>query len=220
VSCDRFERERLADVGDAAGDEHLATCASCRAAAGRYARVAGLVADAGRERPLPDGWDERLLARLVTDRRRRPRWIVPAAAVAVVAAAAVAALLLWPDPGPPSVALAARIEEGAGGRRAAVPRPGDRVAIDARTGRWRHAELRLYRNDRELAARCADAPPCRRDGDRLSATFALDAVGRYRVLLVVGNDRAPEPSGAGLDADATAAAGGGEVRLGAPIDVQ
>jgi hypothetical protein len=225
-TCDRFEREWVDDPDHAAAREHLPACAACRAAAARYRRVAEMIEGAGATRPMPDGWDVRLLARLDADRRRRPRWIAPAAMAGVAAMAAAAALLLRrpePAPAPPgqAVALAVRVEAGAGSQRASsMPRPGDRLAVDARAGRWRHAELRLYRSDRELVARCSDAPPCQRDGDRLSAMFPLGAAGRYRVLLIAGDAPAPAPAGAGLDADAAAVPpGAGELRIGEPIDV-
>src|SRR5262245_27164394 len=74
--CNRLEREWLDDLEQAACAEHLATCATCRAAAARYRRVIELIEEAGPIReadPIqepPDGWDERLLARL--DAARTP----------------------------------------------------------------------------------------------------------------------------------------------------
>jgi hypothetical protein len=115
------------------------------------------------------------------------------------------------------------VVEGGPVRRAAGARPGDRLDLRAETAGSPHAELRIYRNGRELVLRCpsdSGDPSCRRDGGELRASLTLPSVGDYQAVLVLDDEPLPPPR-KGLDPDAGAAfAQGAQVLLGDEISVR
>ncbi|HEX9731226.1 MAG TPA: hypothetical protein VGG06_04475 [Thermoanaerobaculia bacterium] len=219
--CTRFEDEGLAllEAGREL-DEHFAVCADCRAARAAYERLGQALAAAGAELAPPPGWTARVWARLDERRERRRRgWLLaPAAALAAAALAAV----LWVVPSrPPPAGLRLEVAvESASGRRGLEAQPGDRLVLRAAAGGRPHAELRVYRNDRELVLRCAGEPPCRRRGDTLEAVVELAAPGAYQSLLLAADAPLPPPAGT-LDDDAGAALdAGADVAMGDEVDVR
>ena len=102
------------------------------------------------------------------------------------------------------MSLAVQIEAGATVRRGQEAQPGDRLILRATADEDRHAELRVYRNDRQLVLRCSQEPPCIRRGDTLEASLTFDAVGTYQSVLLTADEPLPAP-GQGLDADTAAA---------------
>lgn len=206
--CDRFERERLAelpaeDARDAEAAAHLEGCAACRASRDRYRRIARAMRDVGAGHVRRPDHLARLWARLDAPRARRwPRWGWLAAPALGLAAAA--ALLVWlgrggPAPAAPRFAVDVIAQDKVALRGDA--RIGDRLRVRARAG----AAVWIYRNDRELLLVCPRA--CRRDGDALIAELALDAIGRYQVVWL-STARGPAPGGA-LEQDVAAASAAG-----------
>jgi hypothetical protein len=205
-----LEEERGHPIG-----AHLNGCTACRE---RHAEIERLRADlragpADEARPRPS-W-EQAVWRTIDGRRRRPRlwWLaIP------IAAAAALVLYIGLHAGEPSqLALLVRPEKGPAAARIRGPvGVGDVLVVEA-TGVRDAGELRLYRDDAGLVARCATASPCLRRADRLSARFPIPSIGRYRILLVTGP--APAPGGS-LDEDLAALTRAGlPVRLAAPIEI-
>jgi hypothetical protein len=224
MSCDRFERERLAAVEDGAvPDEHEQACADCTEARRRYLGIGELVAAAGADRELPAAWFDATLAmiRARSQRRRRQRLLVGAAGMFAAAAAAAAAVLWWPhhaDPDAPPL-LAIRIDRSGAPLRGSAPHPGDLLVVRGQAAGRRHMELRVYRADREVVLRCATEPPCHPSGDAVEAGVALIEAGRYRAVLL-STDRPLPPADATLDqAAAQVSEEGGTATLSEPIDV-
>jgi hypothetical protein len=221
VSCDRFERERLAAVEDGAPpDEHEQACADCAEARRKYHGVGELVAAASADRELPAAWFDATLAmiRARPQRRRRQRLLV--GATGMFAAAAAAALLWWPHHAnrdtPPLLAI--RVERSGAPLRGDAPHPGDLLVVRGQAGR-RHVELRVYRADHQVVLRCAAELPCHRSGDAVEASVALIEAGRYRAVLL-STDRPLPPADATLDqAAAQVSEDGGAATLSEPIDV-
>lgn len=92
----------------------------------------------------------------------------------------------------PTVALIAL--DGTGqARSAAAAVIGDRLV--ARAGSSGVAELRIYRDDRDVVLRCRAAtdPGCRADGKSIVGEHEVSAPGTYRAVVFVV--RVPEPSG-------------------------
>ncbi len=225
--CGRFEAEALLAIEQGLPlDEHFGTCPDCRQARAAYERLRDGLASLDAELEPPPHWQARTWKWIAARRVRRRRW-VPWTVVGGLAAA-LAALVLLRNPNANLTAASLRVELEARGatRRGDEAHPGDRLRLRASIGGARHAELRVYRDDRELVLRCsAEQPPCAASGgwlrDRaIQAPVELDTVGRYQPLLLVG----PRPfpgGGAGLDADVAAAvAGGAEVRMGRAVDVR
>jgi hypothetical protein len=108
-------------------------------------------------------------------------------------------------------------------RRATGARPGDRLDLRAETAGSAHAELRIYRNGRDLVLRCpgdAGDPSCRREDGEIRASLTFQMVGEYQAVLVLGPEPLPQP-GKGLDPDAGAAFDhGARVLLGDQISVR
>jgi hypothetical protein len=219
--CDRFETEGLLRLerGEPL-DEHFATCPDCLEARTVYARLRQEIAGIGAGDEPPRDWQARVWARL-EERPRRPRWIW---FLAPVGAAALAATLFFAMPQTPSTpSLVQEVVAGGSVRRAAGARPGDRLELRAETAGSPHAELRIYRNRRELILRCpgaASVASCHRDGDEIGASLTFPSVGEYQAVLVYGPEPLPPP-GKGFDPDAGAAfARGAQVLLGGEISVR
>ncbi|HEX7183922.1 MAG TPA: hypothetical protein VF756_18980 [Thermoanaerobaculia bacterium] len=217
--CDRFETEGLLQLerGESLGD-HFATCPDCREERAVYERLrqdlAALGAD---EEPSPD-WQARVRQRVEQRRRRRLSW---GWVLAPLGATALAATLFFAMPRTPSSpSLAQEVVESGSIRRAAGARPGDRLVLRAETAGSPHAELRVYRNRRDVVLRCPGDPSCHRDGGELSASLTFPSVGDYQAVLVLGPEPLPPP-GKGLDPDAGAAfTRGAQVLLGDEISVR
>jgi hypothetical protein len=217
-ACDRFETEGLLQLerGEPLG-EHFATCPDCRRARAVYERLRQDIADAGTEDEPPAGWEARVWER-IGERKRKPNWIW---FLAPVGAAALAATLFFAVPRTPSnPTLVQEVVESGSIRRAAGARPGDRLDLHAETAGSPHAELRLYRNRRDLVLRCPGDPSCQIDGDEIRVSLTFRSVGDYQAVLVHGPEPLPPP-GQGLDPDAGAAfARGAQVVLGDEISVR
>jgi hypothetical protein len=148
-------------------------------------------------------------------RRRAYRWAI---AGALVAAAAVAAVVLIPRPRPRAGGLEVAIRPGDPARGDSTEAVvGDHVVIRARprgTG-----DLRVYRADGVLVARCPDGPGCitAAHGEH-AIDVRLDAPVQYHVILVDGltGDLPGQTMDAYLDA---ARAANARIVTYPPIDV-
>jgi hypothetical protein len=219
--CRRFEEEGLLRVerGLPLDDEHFVTCPDCQEAAAAYDRLRAGIAALGADLAPPERWQARVWQEVETRRARRFRWR-PLVFAGGLAAALVAVLLLRAPPPDAAIALRVEVQAGATSRRGEEARPGDSLALRADIGGAPHAELRVYRNDRELLLHCSDQPPCTRERGAIATALTLDSPGRYQPLLLVGEEPLPAPAGE-LDADAAAAAAAGAtVKLGGEIVVR
>lgn len=221
---ERFEQVGLLQIeqGEALGDDfaHPELAATRRT----YGALRQALTTVGEEASPPAGWEARVFATIARRKsaRRRGGWLrllIPAGAAAALAAL----LLVGTPPGPDEgvATLTVRVEAGAGpARRGSEAHPGDRLRLEARTGDAAHAELRVYRSDRELVLRCSTAPPCVRQGQTLRADVPLPALGTYQSLLLLSDSPLPAPAGT-LDADAgSALEAGAHVTLGDEVSVQ
>jgi len=217
-ACDRFETEGLLQLerGEPL-DEHFVTCPDCLEARAAYARLRQDIAGIGAGDEPPADWEARVWARLA-ERKRRPRWIW---LLAPVGAAALAATLFFALPRTPAEpSLVQELVEAGPTRRATGAHPGERLHLRAETAGSPQAELRVYRNGRDLLLRCPGDASCQRKGSELSATLLLSSPGTYQAVLVLDDDPLPPP-GKGLDPDAGAAfAQGARVLLGEEIAVR
>ncbi|HEV8631012.1 MAG TPA: hypothetical protein VGV61_11900 [Thermoanaerobaculia bacterium] len=219
--CNRFAEEALLRIEQGLPlDDHFATCPDCLEARAVYERLrAGIASLEGDLAPSPR-WQAEVWRRIEARRARRRGWLPWVLATGLAAALAVLLLLRTPAGDLGSVSLRADVQRGAAVLRGDEARPGDLLRLVASTGGAAHAELRVYRNDRELVLRCADRQPCVRSGRSLRAIVALDAVGSYQPLLLVGEQPFPPPT-ADLDRDAAAAlARGARVELGPAVVVR
>lgn len=219
--CDRFEAEGLLrlEQGEPLG-EHFATCPDCREARAAYERLRQDIAGIGADDDPPAGWEARVWTR-IEERKRKPRWIW---FLTPVGAAALAATLFFAVPRTPSApSLVQEVVAGGPVRRSAGARPGDRLDLRAETAGSVHAELRIYRNGRDLVLRCPSDggdPSCRREEGEIRASLTFQVVGEYQAMLVLGQEPLPPP-GKGLDPDAGAAFDhGARVLVGDQISVR
>ncbi|HET9768095.1 MAG TPA: hypothetical protein VFS60_14670 [Thermoanaerobaculia bacterium] len=224
--CRRFEEEALLRIEQGLPlDEHFTTCPDCLAARAAYDRLRTGIASLDAALEPPARWQARTWQRIEERRARRRRW-VPWTLVGALAAAVAAFALLRTPTDLAAASLRVELEAHGAVRRGDEAHPGDRLRLRASTGGADYAELRVYRDDRELVLRCTgDRPPCTRSrgpmgGGSIRGQIELQMVGRYQPLLLVG----PRPfpvAGAGLDADVAAAvASGAEVRMGRAVDVR
>jgi hypothetical protein len=215
--CDRFEAEALLRLerGEPL-DEHFATCPDCREAQAVYERLRQEIGEMDMEEPSP-GWEARVWQR-IGERRRRPRW---AWVLAPIGAAALAATLFFALPRTPSTpSLAQEIVGGETVVRAASAHPGDRLELRVETAGAPYAELRVYRNERELLLRCPGGSSCERDGSEIRASLIFPSAGEYQAVLVLDDEPLAAP-GKGLDSDAGAALDrGARIILGDRIAVR
>jgi hypothetical protein len=171
-----------------------------------------------------------------SDRASRRRWLVAAAAVAVILGAGetgrryvltnastrrsdrtAAPLLALRLEGVARPGSGTRGTAPAGGGGTIFLQPGDELAFDATTGAARHAEVRVYREDRDLQFRCP--PGCEREGNRLRGRVTLPSVGRYQAYVVVSDNPLPPPEPT-LAADTERLVRtGARIALGPPVQV-
>lgn len=213
MTCERLERDDL--LGHLGEDmPHVNGCPDCKARLAGYNRLADLLA-AESDRPLPDRWKERTLARI---HGRRPRHrIAVAVAAAGAVAAVIAVLVLRPRP----EKLEVSITRGPVQYRAdSQPKPGDVLEATAWPSDEEHVEVRVYLEARYVMVRCPGAaPPICRTGDRIEVALPLKARGTYQVVWLLSQSPLPAPSG-DLDADLQAARDAGADTLeDKPIDV-
>lgn len=216
--CERFETEGLLllERGERLNG-HFATCPDCREARAAYELLREQIAEVGADDEPPADWQARVQER-IAERRRRPLW---GWALAPLGAAALAAALFFAVPRTPAApSLAQEIAQGDAVHRSGSAAPGDRLVLRAETAGASNAELRVYRNGRDLLLRCPGATSCRRQGSELRVTWTLPSAGTYQAVLVLDDEPLPAP-GKGLDPDAGAAfAQGAQVLLGDEIDVR
>ncbi len=221
-ACDRFEREGLLRLEQGLPlDPHFAECPECVAARAAYENLGRrLVALGQNEEPLV-GWEQRVQRALATQpepRRFRPRWwvTVPASAAAIGLLVVAGTRLARP----PEAGLVVTTRDGAGVFRGEPLRPGQVMVLNAQTGGAAQAELRVYRDDREIVLRCSSEPPCRRAGRRIRAELPLEAIGQYQPVLLLSARALPPPRGT-LDQDGDAVLGaGGQFLLGSELEVR
>lgn len=218
--CDRFEREGLLRrESGAPPDAHDDECETCRSERDVYLAIEAAFKALPSIAP-PEGWQERVLSSITEGTRQTGngvRWFLGAAAVA--AAAMVVWHLRTPDMGP----LAVRQEVVAtdASRRSDSAAVGDTLRALATGGAGQAREIRLYRNERDLVARCPSAESeCLIDGKTTELRIKLSAPGRYRSLAIVGPEPIPAP-GKSLDEDARdASKAGASVEISVAIDVE
>ncbi len=222
-ACDRFEREGLLRLEQGLPlDPHFAECPECLAARAAYESLARRLSALGPEDQPLVGWEERVQRALAVPpepRRLRPRWwvTVPASALAVGLLVVSGTRLVRP----PAAALTVSTRERAGAAYRGEPlRLGQVVVMDAQTGGAAQAELRVYREDREIVLRCSTEPPCHRVGRRIQAELRPEAIGQYQPVLLLSSRALPPPRGT-LDQDGDAVLGaGGQFLLGSELEVR
>ena len=222
AACERFEREGMSrwDEGTPP-DEHESGCPDCQRARAAHDGLVRRIAALPQREP-PAGWEQRVLERVAAGSgesvagRRTLRWFLLAAGVAAACVAVALSLRSSDEP----LALSHSVLAGAPTRRADSPVVGDRLRVHAATGSARHAELRLYRGERQLLLRCPGDARCQVGAQTIDVEIEFVARGRYRALLLFGEGLLPEPAGS-IDDDARAAqAAGAETRLDLPVDVE
>jgi hypothetical protein len=219
--CVRFETEGLLRIEQGLPlDDHFATCAECLEARAAYDRLRSNLSALGRELEPPERWQADVWRAIATRKRPRPWW--PWMVGAGLAAGLAGMLLLRPSQQELAVAsLRVTVEPSAGTvQRGDEAMPGDGLRLEASTAGAAFAELRVYRNDRELLLRCSGEPVCALDAGRLIASLPLDAVGSYQPLLLVSQHPLPPPA-SDLDRDTAAAlVAGAELALGRKVVVR
>jgi len=216
--CERFQEEGLLLIEQGQPlDEHFETCPDCVKARAAFERLSKEIAIIGEDDEPPPGWQARVWDR-VQARRRRPFW---SWVLAPLGAAALAGILFFALPRTPSApSLVQEIAPGDTVHRSAAAAPGDRLLLRAETAGSPHAELRIYRNGRDLLLRCPGAASCHRRGSELRVDLTLPSAGSYQAVLVLDDQPLPPPQN-GLDSDAGAAfAQDAEVLLGDEITVR
>jgi len=150
----------------------------------------------------------------------RTSWLVPAAAPAgrltrrLAPAAAlivlVVASVVWLSWLAGEVSFSVDVSSAQGAvRRGEDAHPGDILQLQAATGNYRYAELRVYFNDSEVVLRCSTEAPCSRDGNILAAALEMSSMGAYQPILFLSDNPLPLPLQfeglEGLDQDVGAA---------------
>ncbi|MEM7156650.1 MAG: hypothetical protein AAF799_27630 [Myxococcota bacterium] len=189
----------------------------------RHAEVVGLLEGLDRAPAEDDdGWKDEVLERALATAQPEPSRF-NGVAIGIVVAAAAALVLVLSSPAPPvdpgsshgSGLLRVSIEGPDGVRgHAAV---GSTITLDvpAQGG----AELRIYRNGRELLARCTSAT-CETGPQGLRLSFVVPQPGRYQPVILRAVSGAPLPASGTLGADLRQAReAGATVRLGETVRV-
>lgn len=268
-SCRRYEEEGLLlEEQGRPLPPHFSACPDCRAARETYGRLREDLRELGEGEGPAAGWEERVRARirdrpsppspgprapgagttaggrLLGGKRRFRRWAPP---LTLAAALILLALLpRWdlrtPPPIPAPAAtpkLEATLVRGPETFRGVAAQPGDTLVLEAAAQSGRFVEIRLYRGERDLLARCGSglaegsgswtggpssaaegSPRCRREPGSLRLEVPLRAPGRYHPVLLDSAVPLPDPA-AGLDDDtARAVAAGARLDLGDELVVR
>jgi hypothetical protein len=184
--CQRFEQEALLLLEQGLPlDAHFYDCADCREAREAYLRIQSGLRGAS-ETPRP-GWEW-----------GRRSW-AGAAIAAGTAGVAVAFALTRPRAPAPLSVTAEIVRAERSTLRSSSPQPGDELKLTAVTGGARYAELRVYREDRQLVLRCfppesAGAISCSRAGDQLQASLRLPSPGAFQALVAASDVPLPAPA--------------------------
>lgn len=156
-----------------------------------YEALTEMVRSRARIAPPPSARDELRAAldrdELAARRQARRRWATYAASAVV--AAAVVLIVLWRRPAPDEF-MVVRIEgaEVRGTSRGSAAGDhysasvGERLVVDARHPELK--ELRVYRDDHDLVARCPGDPGCAGGGPHWKLTMRFDTAGTYRAIRV------------------------------------
>jgi len=143
-----------------------------------------------------------------------------AAAVLLVIIGLSASLRLRGSPAVAALRLDVSVLQGAGGLRGGEAKPGDRLSLVAEVGQVRYAELRVFREERQLIFRCPpESSSCQRQAMRLEAQAPLPSVGRYQVLLAVSERPLPPPTGSFAEDSAALLNSGAKLQVSTPIQV-
>jgi hypothetical protein len=208
-ACDWLDREGLLQRERGLPiQDHLAGCERCRQRLAEYERLATTLTEAPEP---PAHWETRVWARIAEReqaprRRRAPVWVL---AVAVAGAACLALIFLRPGPdGAGSAVMLAMHVERASNAPVLRGEGNSVVRVEASQVRARHVELRVYRDDNTLVARCTTEPPCVRAGELFTASVPAPAAGRYRAVLFTSESPLPPPAGSYELDDAAARAAG------------
>jgi hypothetical protein len=176
----------------------------------------------------PVGWEARVLAKLPRDAFApwKQRWAPALAAglVAMVGAGAYFASRAGREPTDlPSARspLSMMVTPGGVANRGGTPAVGDTLEVKFELSE--PGELRVYRADGPLVARCPGGAGCGEatvDGRRvLTAKVPVAEVGTYRAVAFTGT--VPPPTGQGLNADLIAADRAGAALVSVPqVDVR
>jgi len=210
-TCDRFEREALdlLEAGQALPD-HFATCPDCLKARAAYEGLTNLLSAPGApletEKWEAGVWEKIRLpkaAGLAPGGTWGKRWLAAAAAAAILVGV-IETVRRQGTRQASQTLLALRLEgtphPGSGTRGKPPPasggtiflQPGDELVFEAGVGAARYAEIRVYREDRELQLRCP--PGCKREGERVTGRFTLPAIGRYQAYVVASDNPLPNPA--------------------------
>jgi hypothetical protein len=143
-----------------------------------------------------------------------------AAALVLVAIAVTLSLRLRPSPSLAALHLQLAVLHGTAPLRGDSAHPGDRLALEAEVGTEPYAELRVFREDRQLILQCPpESSSCRREGNRLRAEVVLPAVGRYQSFVVASKQPLPPPAGTLVEDTTQLMRAGARLELGEPIRV-
>ncbi len=225
--CDRYEREALLLLEEGRPlDEHFATCPECLAARAAHERLRAALLTPIDAAPRA-GWEAGVLSAIDRAPARRSPWArrAPWMAGAMAAAAAVSLVVIRTRPLDDALALDAAVMPGDAAQvRGAGTHVGDLLQLHARA-RGRFAELRVYRNDRELVMRCA--PPqssgadfkCTRDGSALAGELRLPSVGAFQAFVAASDKELPPPASTLGEDTERLIASGAKVALGPSVRV-
>jgi hypothetical protein len=225
MKCNRLEKDddRLADLGEPM-DPHVQECPDCRARHASYGNLAAMLA-MDSPRPLPPSWREATLARIgARDRARRRRRRI--AGTISIAGTALAAVLYWchgqdEKPMRQETKMVVKIDHPAReawrGGSPVEAHAGDTLRAEVPGGAAERYELRIYRAERELLARCPGdpTPACEQSDRALAVVGTMSSRGKYQVVWLSSSSPLPAPSG-DYEADLTAADAAG-ARI---VDVQ
>jgi hypothetical protein len=231
--CERFEQEFLLRLEEGLPlDPHVETCPECRKLSASYQKIRLELQRDRREEPRP-GWEQRVFAALdappvatVQRPRRRQRWM----AAGIAACAAALCIVVWRAPLSESqLTLTTAVIRGEGAPlRGGAAQPGDRLQMSASLPGARYAELRVYRDDRELVLRCAPSAlpqsaqgtlSCARSGDILRAELRLAAIGAYQAYATTSDSPLPPPAPTLAEDSARLLAAGARIALGPAVRV-
>ena len=226
-NCRRFESEALLLLEEGRPlPEHFATCADCLRAQAAYQQLRAAL-----EKPLAsaprDGWEARVMQAVdaappARTRWQESRWLAAGSALAAAAVVVIALRVREPDE---PLGISAQVTAGPAGLRGASAHPGDRLQLEAKIGRARHAELRVWRDGRELVMRCSGTTigtgfSCLHKPRALAGELRLPSVGTFQATVAIGDDAPLPPPAATLAEDsARLLAAGARLLLAEPARV-
>lgn len=189
IRCKRFETEALTILEKGGElDKHFSECKTCIEEYKKYLKVKTLLVSLGSDVAPPPDWQAPIWESISTSTNLRKKtiqwWRLSGITAALIV---IAVIFLNLNKGTELGTISVQLTSSdAIIYRGITTAPGDKVTITATYGEHTYMKLYAYREGK-LMFSCDNSPDCNRNGNTVTATFPLQAVGEYHIVQILSN---------------------------------